>query len=61
MNVFLLKAPEELLDVMKDLQNCVDKAQEKKTKKKKKKQGEVPHWGLCCFHHQLISHMKDIV
>uniref|UniRef100_A0A7N6BLC3 MYB binding protein (P160) 1a n=1 Tax=Anabas testudineus TaxID=64144 RepID=A0A7N6BLC3_ANATE len=39
----LFKAPEELLDVMKDLQNCVDKAQEKKTKKKKKKQGE-PEW-----------------
>uniref|UniRef100_A0A7N6B711 MYB binding protein 1a n=1 Tax=Anabas testudineus TaxID=64144 RepID=A0A7N6B711_ANATE len=40
----LFKAPEELLDVMKDLQNCVDKAQEKKTKKKKKKQGEEPEW-----------------
>lgn len=32
----LLKAPEELLDIMKDLQSCVDKAQEKKAKKKKK-------------------------
>lgn len=42
MNVFLLQAPEELLDIMKDLQSCVDKAQEKKAKKKKKKQGEVP-------------------
>ncbi len=37
---FFLKAPEELLDIMKDLQSCVDKAQEKKSKKKKKKQGE---------------------
>lgn len=40
-NVFLVKAPEELLDIMKDLQSCVDKAQEKKAKKKKKKQGEA--------------------
>lgn len=36
----VLKAPEELLDTMKDLQSCVDKAQEKKAKKKKKKQGD---------------------
>lgn len=35
-NWCLLKAPEELLDIMKDLQSCVDKAQEKKAKKKKK-------------------------
>lgn len=39
LTVLLLKAPEELLDIMKDLQSCVDKAQEKKAKKKKK-QGE---------------------
>uniref|UniRef100_A0A1A7WZA4 MYB binding protein (P160) 1a n=1 Tax=Iconisemion striatum TaxID=60296 RepID=A0A1A7WZA4_9TELE len=38
----LFKAPDELLDIMKDLQSCVDKAQEKKTKKKK--QGEEPEW-----------------
>ena len=38
----LFKAPEELLDIMKDLQSCVDKAQEKKAKKKKKKKpGEI--------------------
>uniref|UniRef100_A0A671TSH1 MYB binding protein (P160) 1a n=1 Tax=Sparus aurata TaxID=8175 RepID=A0A671TSH1_SPAAU len=37
------KAPEELLDIMKDLQSCVDKAQEKKAKKKKKKTGEASH------------------
>lgn len=30
------KAPEELLGIMKDLQSCVDKAQERKAKKKKK-------------------------
>ena len=39
----LPKAPEELLDIMKDLQSCVDKAQEKKAKKKRKKTGEAPH------------------
>ncbi|CAJ1063415.1 myb-binding protein 1A-like protein isoform X2 [Xyrichtys novacula] len=33
----LFKAPEELLDIMKDLQSCMDKAEEKKAKKKKKK------------------------
>ncbi|XP_072230408.1 myb-binding protein 1A-like protein [Leuresthes tenuis] len=42
------KAPEELLDIMKDLQSCVDKAQQKKAKKKKKKQAtdqeEEPEW-----------------
>lgn len=32
----LFKAPEELLDVLKDLQSCMDKAQEKKSKRKKK-------------------------
>ncbi|XP_060912427.1 myb-binding protein 1A-like protein isoform X2 [Labrus mixtus] len=44
----LFKAPDELLDIMKDLQSCVDKAQEKKAKKKKKKQAseqeEEPEW-----------------
>ncbi|XP_011609470.2 myb-binding protein 1A-like protein [Takifugu rubripes] len=44
----LFKAPEELLDIMKDLQSCVDKAQEKKAKKKKKQtaaqQEEEPEW-----------------
>ncbi|XP_053297734.1 myb-binding protein 1A-like protein [Pleuronectes platessa] len=44
----LFKAPEELLDIMKDLQSCVDKAQEKKSKKKKKKQAteeeQEPDW-----------------
>ncbi|KAK2879674.1 myb-binding protein 1A-like protein [Channa argus] len=45
----LFKAPEELLDIMKDLQSCVDKAQEKKAKKNKKKKApaqeeEEPEW-----------------
>lgn len=47
----LFKAPEELLDIMKDLQSCMDKAQEKKAKKKKKKkqateqqEEEEPEW-----------------
>ncbi|XP_053187924.1 myb-binding protein 1A-like protein [Scomber japonicus] len=42
----LFKAPEELVDVLKDLQSCMDKAQEKKVKKKKKKQEqeEEPEW-----------------
>ncbi|XP_012736920.2 myb-binding protein 1A-like protein [Fundulus heteroclitus] len=48
----LFKAPDELLDIMKDLQRCVDKAQEKKAKKKKKtkqqqaaeQQEEEPEW-----------------
>ncbi|KAK2828681.1 hypothetical protein Q5P01_019715 [Channa striata] len=44
----LFKAPEELLETMKDLQSCVDKAQEKKAKKNKKKQAtaqeEEPEW-----------------
>ncbi|XP_078121861.1 myb-binding protein 1A-like protein [Sander vitreus] len=45
----LFKAPEELLGITKDLQSCVDKAQEKKAKKKKKKkqateQEEEPEW-----------------
>ncbi|KAE8287710.1 Myb-binding protein 1A-like protein [Larimichthys crocea] len=43
----LFKAPEELLGIMKDLQSCVNKAQEKKAKKKKKQakeQEEEPEW-----------------
>ncbi|XP_070839837.1 myb-binding protein 1A-like protein [Chaetodon trifascialis] len=48
LGMHLFKAPEELLDTMKDLQSCMDKAQEKKTKKKKKKQAadqeEEPEW-----------------
>uniref|UniRef100_A0A8C9ZCH3 MYB binding protein (P160) 1a n=1 Tax=Sander lucioperca TaxID=283035 RepID=A0A8C9ZCH3_SANLU len=43
----LFKAPEELLGITKDLQSCVDKAQEKKAKKKKKQateQEEEPEW-----------------
>ncbi|MEQ2262603.1 hypothetical protein XENORESO_016954, partial [Xenotaenia resolanae] len=45
----LFKAPDELLDIMKDLQSCMDKAQEKKAKKKKKQQAteqqeEEPEW-----------------
>uniref|UniRef100_A0A3B4FMT1 MYB binding protein 1a n=1 Tax=Pundamilia nyererei TaxID=303518 RepID=A0A3B4FMT1_9CICH len=42
----LFKAPEELLDIMKDLQSCMEKAQEKKAKKKKKKETEQeePEW-----------------
>ncbi|KAG7516476.1 myb-binding protein 1A [Solea senegalensis] len=44
----LFKAPEELLDIMKDLQSCVDNAQQTKTKKKKKKpatdKDEEPDW-----------------
>uniref|UniRef100_A0A672ZBF5 MYB binding protein 1a n=1 Tax=Sphaeramia orbicularis TaxID=375764 RepID=A0A672ZBF5_9TELE len=36
------KAPEELLDVLKDLQSCVDRAQEKKSKKQKKQR--EPDW-----------------
>uniref|UniRef100_A0A672ZDY1 MYB binding protein (P160) 1a n=1 Tax=Sphaeramia orbicularis TaxID=375764 RepID=A0A672ZDY1_9TELE len=42
------KAPEELLDVLKDLQSCVDRAQEKKSKKQKKQratgQEKEPDW-----------------
>ncbi|KAM9332001.1 myb-binding protein 1A-like protein [Pholidichthys leucotaenia] len=45
----LFKAPEEVLDIMKDLQSCMEKAQEKKDKKKKEKQAskqaeEEPEW-----------------
>lgn len=39
-NWCLLKAPEELLDIMKDLQSCVDKAQKKAKKKKKQSEFE---------------------
>uniref|UniRef100_A0A3B3IMX1 MYB binding protein (P160) 1a n=1 Tax=Oryzias latipes TaxID=8090 RepID=A0A3B3IMX1_ORYLA len=48
LGMHLFKAPEELQDTMKDLQTCVDKAQEKKAKKRKKKQAaeqeEEPEW-----------------
>uniref|UniRef100_A0A4W5QK82 MYB binding protein (P160) 1a n=1 Tax=Hucho hucho TaxID=62062 RepID=A0A4W5QK82_9TELE len=40
--IHLFKAPEDLVDLMQDLQNCMEKAQEKKSKKKKK--AEEPHW-----------------
>ncbi|XP_033954572.1 myb-binding protein 1A-like protein [Pseudochaenichthys georgianus] len=44
----LFKAPEELLVIMKDLQSCMDKAQEKKAKKKKEaveqEEEEEPEW-----------------
>uniref|UniRef100_A0A3P9PTI4 MYB binding protein (P160) 1a n=1 Tax=Poecilia reticulata TaxID=8081 RepID=A0A3P9PTI4_POERE len=43
--MLLFKAPHEVLDIMKDLQSCIDKAQEKKINKKKKQQGEAePEW-----------------
>uniref|UniRef100_A0A4W5M2Z7 MYB binding protein (P160) 1a n=1 Tax=Hucho hucho TaxID=62062 RepID=A0A4W5M2Z7_9TELE len=38
--IHLFKAPEDLVDLMKDLQNCMEKAQEKKSKKK----ATEPHW-----------------
>ncbi|KAM6907010.1 myb-binding protein 1A-like protein [Xenentodon cancila] len=40
----LFKDPEELLDIMKDLQSCVDKSQEKKVKKKKHATEQEPEW-----------------
>ncbi|KAM8899382.1 myb-binding protein 1A-like protein [Spinachia spinachia] len=41
----LFKAPEELVDIMKDLQSCVDVALEKNAKKKKKPaKEEEPEW-----------------
>ncbi|KAM9788729.1 myb-binding protein 1A-like protein [Neosynchiropus ocellatus] len=45
--IHLFKAPDELLDIMKDLQSCMDKAQEKKAKKRRRKQDpetEEPEW-----------------
>eukprot|EP00063_Salmo_salar_P017977 XP_013992812.1 PREDICTED: myb-binding protein 1A-like protein [Salmo salar] len=49
--IHLFKAPEDLVDLMQDLQNCMEKAQEKKSKKKKKPVTgsaaageEEPHW-----------------
>ncbi|XP_008426896.1 myb-binding protein 1A-like protein [Poecilia reticulata] len=45
--MLLFKAPHEVLDIMKDLQSCIDKAQEKKINKKKKQQAmekEEPEW-----------------
>lgn len=61
LNVFPLKAPEELLDIMKDLQSCVDKAQEKKAKKKKKKQGEASFTVMTILPHIVLSHHKGTV
>ncbi|XP_077403529.1 myb-binding protein 1A-like protein [Vanacampus margaritifer] len=45
----LFKAPDELLDIMTDLQSCMDKVYEKKAKKKQKKtskqeEKEEPEW-----------------
>uniref|UniRef100_A0A674AA00 MYB binding protein (P160) 1a n=1 Tax=Salmo trutta TaxID=8032 RepID=A0A674AA00_SALTR len=45
--IHLFKAPEDLVDLMQDLQNCMEKAQEKKSKKKKAVTAageEEPHW-----------------
>ncbi|XP_061596563.1 myb-binding protein 1A-like protein [Cololabis saira] len=44
LGIQLFKDPEELLDIMKDLQSCVNKAQEKKTKKKKHAAEQEPEW-----------------
>uniref|UniRef100_A0A3B3T588 MYB binding protein (P160) 1a n=1 Tax=Paramormyrops kingsleyae TaxID=1676925 RepID=A0A3B3T588_9TELE len=41
MGMYLFKAPEESVDLLRDLQNCVEKAQEKTAEKKKTDQ---PHW-----------------
>ncbi|KAM9781294.1 myb-binding protein 1A-like protein isoform X1 [Syngnathus typhle] len=44
----LFKAPDELVDIMKDLQRCVDEAQEKTAKKNREKAGKrgeaEPQW-----------------
>ncbi|CAB1316566.1 unnamed protein product [Coregonus sp. 'balchen'] len=46
--IHLFKAPEDLVDLMQDLQNCMEKAQEKKSKKKTTgtaaAEGVEPHW-----------------
>ncbi|KAJ7996964.1 hypothetical protein DPEC_G00223990 [Dallia pectoralis] len=48
--IHLFKAQEDLVDLMQDLQNCVEKAKGKKSKKKAKASGtteaeeEEPHW-----------------
>ncbi|XP_054879442.1 myb-binding protein 1A-like protein [Poeciliopsis prolifica] len=44
--MLLFKAPDEVLDIMKDLQSCIDKAQEKKANKKKQQamEKEEPEW-----------------
>ncbi|XP_071023518.1 myb-binding protein 1A-like protein [Oncorhynchus clarkii lewisi] len=45
--IHLFKAPEDLVDLMQDLQNCMEKAQEKKSKKKATGSAggeEEPHW-----------------
>ncbi|XP_034033371.1 myb-binding protein 1A-like protein isoform X3 [Thalassophryne amazonica] len=45
LGLHLFKAPEELLDTMKDLHRCLDKAQEKKSEKKQEVgQEEEPEW-----------------
>uniref|UniRef100_A0A8C9WAX1 MYB binding protein (P160) 1a n=1 Tax=Scleropages formosus TaxID=113540 RepID=A0A8C9WAX1_SCLFO len=44
MGIYLFKAPEESVELLQDLQNCMAKAQEKKARKKKTKADEEPHW-----------------
>ncbi|XP_061658301.1 myb-binding protein 1A-like protein [Syngnathoides biaculeatus] len=48
LGMHLFKAPDELLDVMKDLQSCVEACQEKKAKKRKKgsktQEAAEPEW-----------------
>ncbi|KAL4630901.1 myb-binding protein 1A [Arapaima gigas] len=51
MGMYLFKAPEESVDLLQELQNCIVKAQEKRGKKKKttkkaaeKGEEEEPHW-----------------
>ncbi|XP_029106476.1 myb-binding protein 1A-like protein isoform X2 [Scleropages formosus] len=51
MGIYLFKAPEESVELLQDLQNCMAKAQEKKARKKKTKaaagaaeEDEEPHW-----------------
>ncbi|KAG9351899.1 hypothetical protein JZ751_023150 [Albula glossodonta] len=46
--IYLFKAADEGIELMQDLQNCLEKAQEKKTKRKKKatasEEQDEPHW-----------------
>ncbi|XP_048839172.1 myb-binding protein 1A-like protein isoform X2 [Brienomyrus brachyistius] len=53
MGMYLFKAPEESVDLLRDLQNCVEKAQEKKATKKERtvvsseggaEEQDQPHW-----------------
>uniref|UniRef100_A0A8C9TZV3 MYB binding protein (P160) 1a n=1 Tax=Scleropages formosus TaxID=113540 RepID=A0A8C9TZV3_SCLFO len=47
MGIYLFKAPEESVELLQDLQNCMAKAQEKKARKKKTKAPVTlysPHW-----------------